>query len=35
MPGLNEADWIALQLTVKLALISTALLMLLCLPLAW
>lgn len=35
MPGLNEADWIALQLTVKLALLSTALLMLLCLPLAW
>jgi len=35
MPGLNEADWIALQLTLKLALISTVLLMLLCLPLAW
>lgn len=35
MLWISEADWIALQLTVKLALISTALLMLLCLPLAW
>lgn len=32
---LNEADWIALQLTLKLALLSTGLLLILCLPLAW
>ncbi len=35
MPWLGEADWVALQLTLKLALISTGLLLLLCLPLAW
>lgn len=33
--GIGEADWIALQLTFRLALISTALLLVLCLPLAW
>ncbi|MFW6278504.1 MAG: molybdate ABC transporter permease subunit, partial [Halorhodospira sp.] len=32
---ISEADWIALQLTLKLAGISTGLLVLLCLPLAW
>lgn len=32
---LSPADWVALQLTLKLALISTGLLLLLCLPLAW
>ena len=35
MFGIQEADWVALQLTLKLALISTALLLVLCLPLAW
>lgn len=33
--GIGEADWIALQLTFRLALISTVLLLVLCLPLAW
>lgn len=33
--GLAEADWIALLLTLRLALISTGLLLLLCVPLAW
>ncbi|NIC07227.1 molybdate ABC transporter permease subunit [Billgrantia bachuensis] len=33
--GISEADWGALQLTLRLALISTALLLVLCLPLAW
>ncbi|ABM60979.1 molybdate ABC transporter permease subunit [Halorhodospira halophila] len=35
MLWISEADWIALQLTLKLASISTGLLLLLCLPLAW
>lgn len=33
--GISEQDWIALGLTLRLALISTALLLVLCLPLAW
>lgn len=33
--GIAEADWIALLLTLRLALISTALLLVLCVPLAW
>ena len=32
---ISDADWIALQLTLQLALISTVLLLVLCLPLAW
>lgn len=32
---ISEGDWVALQLTLKLALISTVLLLLICLPLAW
>lgn len=35
MLGLSEADWTALALTLRLALISTALLLVLALPLAW
>ncbi|WP_037339776.1 molybdate ABC transporter permease subunit [Saccharospirillum impatiens] len=33
--GIAEADWIALLLTLRLALISTVLLLVLCIPLAW
>lgn len=33
--GIAEADWIALLLTLRLALISTVLLLVLCVPLAW
>lgn len=33
--GIAEADWIALLLTLRLALISTGLLLMLCVPLAW
>ncbi|MEP4546239.1 MAG: molybdate ABC transporter permease subunit [Saccharospirillum sp.] len=33
--GIAEADWIALFLTLRLALISTVLLLVLCVPLAW
>jgi len=35
MLGIAGADWIALLLTLRLALISTALLLVLCVPLAW
>lgn len=35
MLGIPEADWIALHITLKLALISTSLLLIICLPLAW
>lgn len=35
MLGISEQDWIALGLTLRLALISTVLLLVLCLPLAW
>ena len=35
MLWISEADWVALQLSLQLALISTALLLVLCLPLAW
>ncbi|MBK5942515.1 MAG: molybdate ABC transporter permease subunit [Halorhodospira halophila] len=35
MLWISNADWVALQLTLKLASISTGLLLLLCLPLAW
>ncbi len=35
MLGISDADWVALGLTLRLALISTGLLLLLCLPLAW
>ncbi|MDX1589998.1 MAG: molybdate ABC transporter permease subunit [Oleiphilaceae bacterium] len=35
MFSISDGDWIALQLTLRLALISTVLLLLLCLPLAW
>ncbi|MCH8530020.1 MAG: molybdate ABC transporter permease subunit [Saccharospirillum sp.] len=35
MFGIAAADWVALQLTLKLATISTLLLLMLCVPLAW
>ncbi len=35
MLWISEPDWVALQLTLKLAVISTAILLVLCLPLAW
>lgn len=35
MFGIAAADWVALQLTLKLATISTLLLLILCVPLAW
>ncbi|MBW6389807.1 molybdate ABC transporter permease subunit [Billgrantia antri] len=35
MLGLTSSDWEALRLTLRLALISTGLLLVLCLPLAW
>lgn len=35
MFGISSADWVALQLTLKLASISTVLLLMLCIPLAW
>ncbi len=35
MTFISADDWIALQLTLRLALISTGLLLILCLPLAW
>ncbi|MEX1057971.1 MAG: molybdate ABC transporter permease subunit [Natronospirillum sp.] len=35
MFGISPADWVALQLTLRLALISTVLLLVLCVPLAW
>lgn len=35
MLGIAEADWIALLLTLRLALISTLLLLVFCIPLAW
>ena len=35
MTFISPDDWIALQLTLRLALISTGLLLILCLPLAW
>lgn len=35
MFGITAADWVALQLTLKLATISTLLLLILCVPLAW